>query len=478
MKFLFLNERNFIEDIIKLHRKKMNSVIFKAYDIRGIYPSDINPELAYRIGQAYVKAIQPGGKVAVGMDVRIHSPQIKEALISGLINAGIDVIDIGLTSTEMLYFTVGYYNLSGGIQVTASHNPAEWNGMKIVGKNVVPIFSENGLLVVRDLIINNNERIKIDIKGKVEFRDVLEDFAKFVLKFIDSQSIQKTDLVFNPNFGFGGEVLKAVRKIGDLPLSLKGLNDKPDGAFPKGRPDPLIPENRLEFIELVKSSKADLGVSWDADADRVFFCSGQGVFVEPYFTSAVLADYLLNKEPGEAIVYDSRCTWALIDIAKKYGSQAILSRVGHSFIKAKMREKNAIFAGESSGHIYFRDFWYADSGIIPLLLVLEMLSQKNQILDEILEPLWNKYFISGEINNRVENPDLVIDKIKGKYFDGELSFVDGLSVEYGRDWRANIRVSVTEGLLRLNVEAKSKELMEEKRGEILDIINQYKEYLK
>lgn len=448
----------------------MNLSIFKAYDIRGIYPDDINEELAYRIGQAYVKVIKPEGKMAVGMDVRIHSPELKKALISGLLNAGIDVIDIGLVSTEMLYFAVGYYNLGGGIQVTASHNPAEWNGMKMVGKDVVPIFSENGLFGIRDLIVNNAEKIDVNSKGRVKSKNVLEDFVKFVLKFIDIKAIQKTHLVFNPNFGFGGEVLKEVVKIGDLPIFLTGLNDRPDGTFPKGAPNPFLVENRSEFIEITKSVGADLGVAWDADADRTFFCASSGMFVEAYYMNAVLIEHFLSQNPGQTVVYDPRYVWALVDTAQGCGGRAIPARVGHSFIKFKMREQNAILGVESSGHTFYRDFWYADSGIIPLLIVLEMISKRGKTLDEILDPLWKKYFISGEINKKVENVEEVIKKIKDKYCDGRLSFFDGLTVEYNRDWRANIRLSNTEPLLRLNIEAKSKALMEEKRDEILDII--------
>ena len=447
----------------------MNTEIFKSYDIRGVYPKEINEDSIYKIGQAYVKIIKPQGKVVVSRDVRIHSESLVKALINGLTDAGQDVVDIGLVSTEMLYFAVANYGFAGGLQVTASHLPAEYNGLKLVREEAKPVFSDNGLYEIRDLIVAGKEKIESELKGTLEQKDVLEDFSKFSLDFIDSQTIKPLKLVYNPNFGFEAEVLKKVVEIGSLPLTLAGLNDKPDGTFPKGRPDPFRPENRPEFIEKVKSEQADLGVAWDADADRVFFCTKEGVFVEPYFMSALLIKIILAKNPGAKIVYDPRYTWALIDSAKVNGGEAVISRVGHSFIKEKMREVDAVFCGESSGHIYFKNFWYADSGMIPLLLVLELIS-KGGDLDDLLKPYFEKYFISGEINNEVENGEEKIAFLKERYADGKISELDGLSVEYNRDWRFNVRPSNTEPLLRLNVEAKNKELMEEKRDELLKII--------
>ena len=447
----------------------MNTEIFKSYDIRGVYPKEINEDSIYKIGQAYVKIIKPQGKVVVSRDVRIHSESLVKALINGLTDAGMDVVDIGLVSTEMLYFAVANYGFAGGLQVTASHLPAEYNGLKLVREEAKPVFSDNGLYEIRDLIVAGKEKIESELKGTLEQKDVLEDFSKFSLDFIDSQTIKPLKLVYNPNFGFEAEVLKKVVEIGSLPLTLAGLNDKPDGTFPKGRPDPFRPENRPEFIEKVKSEQADLGVAWDADADRVFFCTKEGVFVEPYFMSALLIKIILAKNPGAKIVYDPRYTWALIDSAKVNGGEAVISRVGHSFIKEKMREVDAVFCGESSGHIYFKNFWYADSGMIPLLLVLELIS-KGGDLDDLLKPYFEKYFISGEINTDVKNGEGKIAELKEKYADGKIDELDGLSVEYNRDWRFNVRPSNTEPLLRLNVEAKNKELMEEKRDEILKII--------
>lgn len=447
----------------------MDASIFKAYDIRGIYPDEINEGLIYRIGQAYVKVIRPKGKIVVGYDVRTHSQKLAQSLIYGLIDAGIDVVDIGMVSTEMLYFAVASYGFAGGLQVTASHNPAEFNGLKMVRDKAKPVSSDTGIFKIRDLIVANKEKITSNQKGKVEKKDVLIDFCRFCLKFIESKKIKPFKLVYNPNFGYQGEVLKKLVGIGHLPLILAGLNNKPDGTFPKGRPDPFRPENRPEFIAKVKAEGADLGVAWDADADRVFFCTKEGIFVEPYFMNALLIKVILEKNPGATIIYDPRYTWALIDSAKDSGGKAIISRVGHSFIKEKMREQDAVFCGESSGHIYFKDFWYADSGMIPLLLVLELVSQKGD-LDALLEPYFAKYFISGEINTEVKDQDKKIAQIKSHYQDGAISELDGLSVEYDRDWRFNVRPSNTESLLRLNIEAKNKPLLDQKQEELQNLV--------
>lgn len=447
----------------------MDQSIFKAYDIRGIYPDQLNEEIAEKIGNAYVQHIKPNGSVVVGNDVRKSGPQIKEALIKGITEAGASVVDIGDTSTEEFYFAVGNFGYGGGIQVTASHNPAEYNGFKMVREEAKPISGDTGINEIRDIVVGGNMFLANE-KGTVEKRIVHEDFAKFALSFVDTSKIKQTKIVFNPNFGFEGRVLEKVKEIGNLPLELIPLNAKPNGDFPKGRPDPFLPENRPELIELVKSTNADLGVAWDADADRVFFCADGGEFVEPYFLNAVLIKRILQKNKGSKIIYDPRNTWALIDAAKENGGEAILRRVGHSFIKEAMRQENAIFSGESSGHTYFRDFFYADTGIIPLLIVLEMLSEENKKLSEILEPIFKKYFISGEINFEAKNHKEIMDFLEEKYSDSEINKLDGVSIEYS-DWRFNVRGSNTEPKLRLNLEAKSQLLMEQKRDEVVSIIN-------
>jgi phosphomannomutase len=447
---------------------KINPKIFKSYDIRGIYPEEINEDLAAKITQAYVKIVNPKGKVAVGFDVRDCSQKMSQRVIKSLTAAGVEVVDIGLSSTEEMYFAVGFYKLAGGMQLTASHNPKEYGGIKMVREEAKPITGESGIYQIRDLIIAGKEKMASAKKGKVAKKDVLADYAQFCLDFINPKVIKPLKLVFNPNFGFQGEVLKKVVEVGNLPLKLVGLNDTPDGTFPKGRPDPFRPENRPEFIKLVKSTKADLGVAWDADADRVFFCTGSGVFVEPYFMNALLIKAMLKKYPGSKIVYDPRYTWALIDSARENGGRAIISKVGHSYIKEVMRKEKAVFCGESSGHTYFKDFWYADSGMIPLLMVLEMVSKQGD-LDQLLKPYLERYFISGEINYEIADYQPVFRKIEERYSDGQIDKLDGLSVEYP-DWRFNLRASNTEPLVRLNIEAKSKEKLQEKVKELEGLI--------
>lgn len=442
--------------------------IFKAYDIRGTYPDKIDEDLAYKIGQAYCRVVSPDGAVAVGMDVRIHSKSLKDALIRGIVDAGVDVVDIGLVSTEMLYFAVGNYGYKGGIQVTASHNTAEYNGFKMTRAEARPISSDTGIFEIRDMIMGGKESFKGEAKGSIVKKEILNDFARFVLKFVDKEKMGRFRIAYNPNFGFEGAVLKEVNDVGGFGFDLVGLNHVPDGTFPKGQPDPFREENRPEFIDFVKSSKVDIGVAWDADADRVFFCTGEGRFIDPYYINAILIKHILKKNGGGKIVYDPRYTWALIDAAKEAGGEAVMERVGHSFIKARMREENAIFSGESSGHTYFKDFWYADSGMIPLLIVLEMISS-GPTLEELLEPLLNKYFISGEINRKVDDKERVFKELRDRYPDAEISEIDGLCLEYA-DWRVSVRASNTEPLLRINVEGRSREMMEKKRDEIMELI--------
>ena len=428
----------------------------------------IDEDLAYKIGQAYCRVVSPSGPIAVGMDVRIHSKLLKDALIRGIVTTGVDVIDIGLVSTEMLYFAVGNYGYAGGIQVTASHNTAEYNGFKMTRAEALPISSDTGLFEIRDLIIAGKESFREQRKGTVTKKDILNDFARFVLKFVDKKKMGRFRIAYNPNFGFEGVVLKEVNDIGGFDFELIGLNHIPDGTFPKGQPDPFREENRPEFIEFVKSSQVDIGVAWDADADRVFFCTGQGRFIDPYYINAILIKYILKKNGGGKIIYDPRYAWALIDAAREAGGEAIMERVGHSFIKARMREEKAIFSGESSGHTYFKDFWYADSGMIPLLIVLEMISS-GPTLEDLLEPLLSKYFISGEINRKIDDKERVFRELKSRYSDAEMSEIDGLCLEY-TDWRVSVRASNTEPLLRVNVEGKSKEIMEKKRDEIMELV--------
>lgn len=445
----------------------IDSSIFKSYDIRGIYPDQINEDIAYRTAQGFAHIMKPVGEVLVGHDVRLHSQKLKLQLIEGLTDAGVDVIDVGLISTDMSYFGVGFYKLGGALQATASHNPPEWHGIKMTAAGVVPLTLEHGISQIRDFVISG-EKIKRP-KGSLIKKNILDDYCNFILSFIDTSKIKPLKVVINPNFGAAGIVFKRLIKLGNLPLEIIPLNEEPDGHFPKGRPDPFIPENRGEFVELVKSSGADLGITWDADADRVFFCAEGGLFLEPYYLNTLLITSMLQKKPGEKMIYDIRYTWALIDAINAAGGKPLVSRVGHSYIKENMRSENAYFAAESSGHTYYRDFWYADCGMIPPVQILEFLSTHDKPFSELIKPAMQKYIISGEINIEVKDVAAKIEEIAAKYIGGTQSRLDGITVEY-KDFRFNVRPSNTEPLLRLNLEAKSKELMEQKRNEVLALM--------
>ena len=442
--------------------------IFKAYDVRGIYPDNITPELAYKIGQAYAEFIKPKGEVVVGNDVRLHSEELKMKVAEGLTDSGVDVVDIGLISTDMYYFAVGNYGFAGGIQSSASHNPPEFHGFKMIREKVIPLTFEDGISQIRDLIVKD-EFVKSETKGKIRKLNIDDDYVDYILSWLKLKDIKHFKVVINPNFGYAGVMFRKIVERGKLPIEIIGLNDEPDGTFPKGRPDPFIPDNRIEISELVKSSEADFGIAWDADADRVFFCADGGLFAEPYYLNTVLIKQMLKKYPKEKIIYDPRYTWALIDAIKENGGEPVISKVGHSYIKEKMREVNALYATESSGHTYFRDFWYADNGMIPVMQILEFLTENDVKLSEVIKPVINKYFISGEINTEVTDKEGKMEEIAEKYADGNVSRLDGVAVEYS-DFRFVVRPSNTESLLRLTLEAKSKDLMEVKRDEVLAII--------
>ena len=454
----------------------MNEKIFKAYDIRGIYPGEIDEEAVKRIAKAYVQFIYPEHDrrvkpktVAVGRDVRLSSPSLQKAVIEGLIESGVDVVDIGMGPTEMIYFAVGAHNYDGAIQVSASHNPAEYNGLKMIREKVQALSSDNGLLEIKELAIAGNFK-HVEQKGTVTKKDLTDEYLEFLKKFMPKQAIPSLKIIANNNFGMSGVLAKKFFTKNIPQIELVGLNDKPDGSFPKGRPDPLIPENRQELSELVVSEKANLGVAWDADGDRFYITDENGLFVEGYYLTALLAEYLLEKNNGGKVIYDPRNIWAIEQMVKTSGGEPILNKAGHAFIKNRMKKEGALFAGEASGHFYFRDFFNADNGLIPFLLILSIIAETKQTVSELFKNLREKFYVSGEINFKVTDIGSKLLDIEEIYKEGEIDRTDGLSVSFD-NWRFNVRASNTEPLLRLNVEGKSQKIVDEKTAELKNLIN-------
>jgi len=449
----------------------MNPGIFRAYDIRGIYPIDFNEAMAYAIGQAYARVFRPR-EVVVGRDVRLSGYSLWQALTDGLTDAGVDVIDVGTISTDMLYFAVANYHFDGGLTVSASHNPREYNGIKMVREKSTAISSDTGLFTVRDVVLQGYHT-RAATRGRVRYLDFLDDYLKHVLSFIDPTLIKPAKVVLNANFGLAGQV--AEKLLARLPVSVESvpLNVVPDGSFPKGRPDPMIQTNREEMVQLIREEKASFGVAWDADADRCFFFDENGEFVSGYFVTALLAEALLAKDPGRKVLYDPRLIWAIEDTIERCGGKALINKSGHAFFKDRMRQEEALFGGESSAHYYFDRNFFCDNGMIPFLLMLERLSETGKTLSHLAAPLREKYFATEETNFDLKSEAAVEAKIKeveAHYGSGHVEHIDGLSVAYGREWRFNLRSSNTEPLLRLNVEAQSPELLEQKFRELRDLI--------
>jgi len=448
----------------------INSSIFKAYDVRGLYPQEVDEEAARLIGRGFVAYLK-AKRIAVSRDMRLSSPSLAAAFIEGATAQGADVVDYGMMGTDMLYFAVARDGHDGGVQITASHNPKEYNGIKMVRKEAFPLSGDAGIGDIRDMIVSNALPPTAPSSGKVTQSNVVDDYVKHVLSFIDVSIIKPFNIVLDAGSGIAGMVAPLLFK--DLPKKkLTTLCFEVDGTFPNHEANPLIEENRRDVTEAVIREKADIGIAWDGDADRCFFLDGAGEFVAGDFVTALLAEAFLIKHPGAKIVYDVRASYAVKDTAAKYGSEALMNRVGHAFFKRRMREDNAIFGGEVTGHYYFRDNFYADNGFIPALLILELMSRKGQTLRELLAPLREKYFISGEINTKVGDMRKALEKIDGlsaKYQSGRVYSMDGVSVEFP-DWHFNVRGSNTEPMLRLNLEATTEKMMVEKRDEVLSYI--------
>ena len=440
--------------------------IFKAYDIRGVYPEQINEDLVYSIAQAYVKLVNPK-KVAVGCDMRLSGEAFKQALVRGLTDSGVDVVDLGLVSTDTLYFAVPFLGLDGGIQATASHNPKEFGGLKMVREKGYPISGDSGIYQIRDMV-SEGFKFMAETKGNLSTKDVSEEYIAHVLSMVDVKKLKPLKVVANTNFGMASVALKRLEKL--LPIEfVEILNGNLDGNFPKGRPDPLVPENRTETQEAIRKHGADLGVAWDADADRCFFFDETGRFLSGYFTTAVLSEIMLARYPKSKVVVDMKLNWAIKDTVEKLGGTALPNKTGHSFFKERMISEDAVFGGEVSAHYYFKDNYYLDNGIIPLLLMLELLSTSGKKMSELYQPFFAKYFAIEETNVVVKEVQTVLEVIKNRYKDGEVSYIDGISVEYP-NWRFSVRSSNTEPLIRLNLEAKNKQLMEEKSEELLNLL--------
>ncbi|XSG75053.1 phosphomannomutase/phosphoglucomutase [Herpetosiphon llansteffanensis] len=443
---------------------QVNPGIFKAYDIRGIYPSELNEDVAFLIGRAFASFLQ-AEKVIVGRDMRTSGPSIFDAVTRGLMHQGADVINIGMVSTDQYYFACTQLGLPG-MMVTASHNPKQYNGFKMVKKMPQLLSGDAGIQDLRQLVASE-AFAEPTRQGSMSELDLSEEFIESVLQLIDVASLKPLKVIADTGNGMVGPILQRVYER--LPVELIGLYLDPDGTLPNHGLDPLQPENRAELEARVVSENADVGFAFDGDGDRFFAIDNRGQFISGDFMTALMGQYFLEKHPGAKILYDVRASWAVPELIGAAGGVPLMERVGHAFIKARMSNEGAIFAGEVTGHYYFGDFNYADSGVIPSLIILEMLSKKGKTLSELLAPLESTYFISGEINTKVADVKAVLATLAEKYSDAEQHTMDGLSVNYP-DWHFNVRGSNTEPLLRLNLEARSKELMEAKRDEVLAII--------
>ncbi|MDF2750142.1 MAG: Phosphomannomutase [Gaiellaceae bacterium] len=446
----------------------LSPAVFKAYDVRGVHPTELDEEGAYAIGRAYVEQFQPR-RIAVGRDMRVAAPAMAAALIDGAADGGADVLDLGLVGTEMVYFAVGELGLDGGVCVTASHNPKEYTGMKIVRRGALPVGGESGLLDVRDraLELVAGSGAPSSSRGSVQAYDVWPGFLEKVLSFVDPGAMQPLKVVIDAANGMAGAMLAPV--LERLPIEAVTCHFEPDGTFPNHEPNPLLPENREFIVRQTTETGADLGVAYDGDGDRCFFVDDTGEFVPGDFVTALLAQAILEREGGGKVIYDVRASRAVPEAIERAGGEALVNRVGHAYIKHRMREEGAVFGGEVSAHYYFRDFSQADSGVVPFLLMLELISRRGRRLSELLAPFRERFFITGELNTPVADVSAKLRELEERYADGRISHLDGVSVDYD-DWHFNVRPSNTEPLLRLNLEATSPGLMEEKRDEVIGLI--------
>ncbi len=438
--------------------------IFKAYDIRGVYPEQLDEQTGRAVGRAFASFLRPE-QVVVGRDMRLSSPSVCAALIEGLRQQQANVLDLGMVSTDQYYYACATLGRPG-VMVTASHNPAQYCGFKMVREMPYLLSGDEGIQDLRRLIETEDFR-PAHGKGLIESRDVSDGFVDKVLGMVDAKRLRRLKVVADTGNGMVGPILKRV--YDRLPVDLVGMYLDPDGSLPNHGLDPMKEENRAELEGRVVSEGADVGFAFDGDGDRFFAIDDRGHFVPGDFLTALMAQYLIEREPGATIIHDVRCSWAVRDLVAAAGGTALQERVGHSFLKPRLLREGGVYAGELSGHYYFRDFFGADSGIVPSLILLQMMSERGQTMSQLLSPLESRYFLSGEINSRVEDPEAKIEAIAARYGDGRIERIDGISVSFS-DWHFNVRASNTEPLLRLNLEAMSRQQMEQQRDEVLAVI--------
>ena len=448
---------------------KISIPCFKAYDARGKVPDELNADIAYRIGRGYAEFIKPK-QVAVGRDVRLSSDELFDALSRGLMDSGVDVLDLGLCGTEMVYFAAFHQQLDGGIMITASHNPVDYNGMKFVRECARPLSADSGLLDIHRLA-ENGDFSTVENKGNLQRLDLNQAYIEHLLGYIGNlDQLKPLKIVANSGNGMAGPIIDLLEQR--LPFEFIKLQHQPDGTFPNGIPNPLLPEGRSATIAAILEHGADLGLAWDGDFDRCFLFDGNGRFIEGYYIVGLLGAQLLQKNPGASIVHDPRLVWNTQELVEENHGEAVQSKAGHAFIKETMREVNGIYGGEMSAHHYFRDFGFCDSGMIPWLLLVEMISLQNRSLAELVDARIERYPVSGEINVEVENADTVLQRVQAHYADlpHEIELIDGIGMDFG-NWRFNLRASNTEPLLRMNLETRGDyALMEQRRDELLALI--------
>ncbi|AZN36841.1 phosphomannomutase CpsG [Iodobacter ciconiae] len=442
---------------------------FKAYDIRGQLGPELNTDIAYRIGRAYGQLLKPQ-RIALGGDVRLTSEELKLALANGLMDAGCDVIDLGMTGTEEVYFAAFHLDVDGGIEVTASHNPLDYNGMKLVKRGAVPISGDTGLRDIQSLA-ESADFAPIGQRGSISSLSILDAYIEHLLGYVDLSALRPLKIVLNSGNGAAGHVVDALEakfKAVQVPVEFIKVHNQPDGTFPHGIPNPLLPENRADTANAVITNGADLGIAWDGDFDRCFLFDERGDFIEGYYIVGLLAEAFLQKNPGQKIIHDPRLTWNTVDVVQAAGGVAIQSKTGHAFIKERMRLEDAVYGGEMSAHHYFRDFAYCDSGMIPWLLVIELMSRREQKLSSMVEQRIAAYPSSGEINRKLSDAKAAIARVCAAYQADALLVdeTDGISMEFA-NWRFNLRSSNTEPVVRLNVESRADMALMQKHTEAI-----------